>query len=103
MDTIFMNFENSKTSDPRKLLLSLSDKIILKRNDKYVALSKLSIYYTCKNIKKSYKNSKFKISALTWNDEFELPDGSHSVSDIQDYFEYILKKQTVTDNPSIMI
>ena len=69
----------------------------------YVALSKLSIYYTCKNIKKSYKNSKFKISAPTWNDEFELPDGSHSVSDIQDYFEYILKKQTVTDNPSIMI
>ena len=103
MDTIFMNFENSKTSDPRKLLLSLSDKIILKRTDKYVALSKLSIYYTCKNIKKSYKNSKFKISAPTWNDEFELPDGSHSVSDIQDYFEYILKKQTVTDNPSIMI
>ena len=44
-----------------------------------------------KNIKKSYKNNKFKISAPTWNEEFELPDGSYSISDIQDYFEYILK------------
>ena len=57
-----------------------------------------------KNIKKSYKNNKFKISALTWNEEFELPDGSYSVSDIQYYLEYIIKKhETVTDNPSIMI
>ena len=86
MDTIFMNFENSKTSDPHRLLLNLTDKINLKRSDKYVALSNLSIYYTWKNIKNSYENNKFKISALTWNEGFELPDGSYSVSDIQDYF-----------------
>ena len=88
-----MNSENSKTSDPhRLLLLNLSDKINLKRSDKYVALSDLSIYYTWRNIKKSYKNNKFKIAASTWNEECELPDGSYSVSDIQDYFKYTFKK-----------
>ena len=91
MDTIFMNSENSKTSDPHRLLLNLTDKINLKRSDKYVALSNLSIYYTWKNIKNSCENNKFKISALTWNEEFELPDGSYSVSEIQDYCEYIFK------------
>ena len=91
MDTIFINSENSKTSDPHRLLLNLSDKINLKRSDKYVALSNLSIYYTWKNIKKSYKNNKFKISALTWNEEFELLDGPYSALDVQDYFEYILQ------------
>ena len=74
MDTIFMKSKNSGTSDPHWLLLSLTDKIKLKRSDKYVALSNLSIYYTWKNIKKSYKNNKFKISALTWDQEFKLPD-----------------------------
>ena len=73
MDTIFLNSRNSKTSDPHRLLLNLSDKIILKRSDKYVALSNLSIYYTPKKI--PYKNNKFKISSQTWNEEFELPDG----------------------------
>ena len=92
MNTIFMNSVNSKTSDPHRLLLKLTDKIDLRRKDKYIALSNLSIYYTWKNIKKSYKNNKFKIPAPTWNEEFELPDGSYSISDIQDYFEYILKK-----------
>ena len=62
----------------------------MKRSDKYVALSSLSIYYTWKNIKKSFKNNNFKIPAPTWNEEFELPDGSYSVSDMQDYFKYIL-------------
>ena len=99
-----MNSENSKTFDPHRLLLNLSDKINLKRSDKYVALLNLSIYYKWKNIKKSYKNNKFKASALTWNEEFELPDELYSVSDIQDYFKYIFKKyKAVTDNPSIMI
>ena len=82
MDTIYMNYENSKTSDPHKLLLNLSNKINLKRNNKYVALSNLTIYYKCKNIKKSYKNSNFKILTPTWCDKFELPDGSYYVSDI---------------------
>ena len=77
-----MNSENSKTSDPHRLLLNLADKINLKGSDEYVALSNLSIYYTLENIKKSYKNNKLKISAPTWNEEFELPDGSYSVSDI---------------------
>ena len=91
MDTIFMNYENSDTSDLYRLLLSLSDKINLKKRDKYVTLSNLGIYYTWKNIKKSYKNNKFKISAPTWNEEFELPDGSYSVSDIQDTLNITLK------------
>ena len=85
MDTIFMNSRNSrnsKISDPHRLLHSLSDKINLRRKDKYVALSSVSIYYTWKNIKKSYKNNRFTISAPTWNEEFELPDGSYSISDI---------------------
>ena len=88
-----MNSKNSKTSDPHRLLLNLTDKMNLKRSDKYFALSNLSTYYAWKNIKKSYKNSKFKISDPTWNEEFELPDGLCSVSDIQDYFEYILKNK----------
>ena len=105
IDAIFMNSDNSKTSDSPRLLLNFSDKINLKRSDKYVALSNLSIYYTWKNIKKSYKNSKFKLSAPTWNEEFELPDGSYSASDIQDYFEYILKehREKKTDNHSMEI
>ena len=91
MDTIFMSSKNSKTSDPHRQLLNLTDKINLKRSEKFVALSNLSIYYTYKNIKMSHKNNKFKISAPTWNEEFKLPDGSYSISDIQEYFEYILK------------
>ena len=77
-----MNSKNSKAPDPHRLLLNLLDKISLKRSDKYVTLSNLSIYYTQKNIKKPYKNNKFKISVPTWNKKFELPDGSYSVSDI---------------------
>ena len=93
-----MNSKNSKTSDPHRLLLNLPDKTNLKRSDKYVALSNLSNYYTWKNIKISYKNYKFKISVAIRNEEFELLDGSYSVSDIQDYFTYILKKhETVSD------
>ena len=92
MDTIFMNSENSKTSKPHVLVLKLTNKLDLRIGKKVIALSNLSIYYTWKNIKSSCNNNKFKISAPTWNDEFDLPDGSYSVSDIQDYFEYIEKK-----------
>ena len=99
-----MNSENSKTSDPHCLLLNLANEINLKISDKYVVLSNVSIYYTWKHIKKSYKSNKLKISAPTWYEEFDLPDGSYSVPDIQDYFKYLLKKhETVTDNLSIMI
>ena len=103
MDTIFMNSENSRTSEVL-LVLNLTDKLDLRRGQKTVALSNLSIYYTWKNIKSSYNNNKFKISAPTWGEEFELSDGSYSISDIQDYFEYILKKHSESvDNPSIRI
>ena len=97
-----MNSKNGKISDPHRILLSLTDKIDLRRRNNYVALSNLSIYYTWKNIKQSYRNNKFKISAPAWNEEFELPDGSYSISYIQYYFEYIFKKQGgKTVNPSI--
>ena len=82
MDTIFMNSENSRTSEHHLLVLKLSDKLDLRRGKKTVALTNLSIYYTWKNIKSSYSTNKFKISAPTWNEEFEFPDGSYSVSDI---------------------
>ena len=104
MDTIFMDSENSRTSEYHILVLKLTDKLDLRRGQKTVALSNLSIYYTWKHVKSSYNNNKFKISAPTWSEEFELPDGSYSVSDIQDYFEYILKKHSESvDNPSIRI
>ena len=87
-----MNSENSKTSMLHVLTLKLTSKLDLRLGEKVIALSDLSIYYIWRNIKSSYSNNKCKISAPTWNDEFELPDGSYSVSDIQDYFKYILKK-----------
>ena len=87
-----MNSENSKRSEPHILKLKLTDKLDLRVDKKVIALPNLSIYYTWNNIKNSYNNNNFKISALTWNEEFTLPDGSYSISDIQDYFEYILKK-----------
>ena len=80
-------------------MLKLTDKLDLRRGQKTAALSNLSISYTWKNVKSSYNNNKFKISPPTWSEEFKLPDGSYSVSDIQDYFEYVLKKSV--DNPSI--
>ena len=103
MDTIFTNSENSKTSECHVLVLKLTDKLDLRRGQKTVGLSNLSIYYTWKNVKRLYNNNnKFKISAPTWTEEFELPDGSYSISDIQDYFEYVLKKHSESvDNSSI--
>ena len=102
MDTVYMNSENSKTSEHNVLVLKLTDKLDLGGGQKTVALSNLSIYYTWKNVKSSYYNNKFKISAPTWGEEFKLPDGSYSIPDIQDYFEYILKKHSESvDNPSI--
>ena len=92
MDTIFMNSENSETSRSRVLILKLTNKLDLRVGEKIISLSNLTIYYPWKNIKSSYNNNKFKTSASTWNDRFELPNGSYSVSDIPDYFEYILKK-----------
>ena len=92
MNTIFMNAENSKTSKSHILALKLTKKLDWRIGEKVIALSNLNIYYTWKNVKSSYNNNNFKISTPIWSDEFELPDGLYSVSDIQSYFEYILKK-----------
>ena len=111
LNKIALNYKNghyiydSKNSQPPKrhvLILKFTDKLDLRRGKNRIAISNLSIYYTWKNIKSSYNNNKFKISALTRNDKFELPDGSYSVSDIQDCCEYILKKHGEDiDNPSV--
>ena len=99
-----MNTENSKTSEQHRFKLDLTDKINPKNPNKNMALASLSIYYPWKNIKSEYDNNKFKISAPTWNDTFDLPDGSYSIADIQDYFEIIIKKhETLTENPPIQI
>ena len=104
METIFMKTENSKTSEPHRCKLDLTDKLNLKNPNKNMALANLSIYYTWKNIKSEYNNNKFKISAPTWNDTFDLPDGSYSIDDIQDYFEFIIKKhETLTEDLPIEI
>ena len=84
-----MNSENSKTPKPHILILKLINKLDLRIGKKVVVLSNLSIYYTWKNIKSWYNNNKFKISASTGSDKFEVPDRSYSISDIQDYLEYI--------------
>ena len=99
-----MNTKKSKTNEPHRFRLSLVDKLNLKNPNKNIALGNLSIYYTWKNFKSAYNNNKFKISAPTWNDTFDLPDGSYSIEDIQDYFEFIIKKhETLTENPPVQI
>ena len=102
MKTILMNTENSKTDEPHKFVLNLSQRLDLRSSDKYVAYENLSIYSAWKNIRKQYQNNKLQIIAPTWNDEFELPDGSYSLLDIQDYIEYIIKNhETLTAIPPI--
>ena len=100
-----MNTENSKTNESNKFIYQFTDQNNLKSsNNKNIVLVNLSIYYTWKNIKSAYNNKKLKISAPTWNDEFDLPDGSYSISDIQDYVEFIIKKHdTLAENPPIQI
>ena len=90
METIFMSTENNKTNEWHEFILILSQKLDWRSSDRLVALQNLSIYYIWENIRKQYKNNKLKIIAPTWNDEFELSDGSHSVSDIQDHIELFI-------------
>ena len=92
METIFMSTEYSKTNEPHRFKLDLTDKLNLNNPNKNMVLANLSIYYTWKNIKSKYNNNKFKISAPTWNGTFDLPDGSLSIVDTRDYFEFIIKK-----------
>ena len=99
-----MNTENSKTSEPHRFKLDLTDKLNLQNPNKNMALAILSICYTWKNIMSEQNNNKFKISTPTWNDTFDLPYGSYSVSDIQDYFEFIITKhKTLTENLPVQI
>ena len=99
-----MKSDNSKSSKRHILKLRLTSKLDLRLGKKMIPLSKLGIYYTWKNIKGSYSNNKFQISAPTWNEQFKIPDACYSVSDIQDYFEYILKKHGEnTNKPSKQI
>ena len=91
-----MTTENSKTSAPHRLKWDSTDRLNLKNPNKNMALANLSIYYTWRNIKSEYSNNKFKISAPTWNETFDLPDGSHSIEDIQDYFEFFIKKTSTS-------
>ena len=99
-----MNTEISKTNQPHRFRLDLTDKLNLKNPNTNMALANLSIYRTWKNIKLVYSNNKCKISATTWNDAFDLPDGSYSISDIQNYFEFIIKKhKTLIENPLLQI
>ena len=104
METIFMNTENSKANDSNNFFYYFTVKFNLKNPNKNIALVNLSIYYTWKSTRSSYNNNKFKISFPTSNDEFDLPDGSYYISDIQDYLKYIIKKhETVADNSLIQI
>ena len=99
-----MNSENSNMSEPHVLTLKITSELDSRIGEKVIALSNLNIYYIWRNIKSLYNNNKFKISAPTWNDEFQLPDESYSVSDIQDYFEFILEKHgKYVDEPSVKI
>ena len=104
METIFMNTLNSKTNNSNRFVYQFTDNLNNKNPNKNIVLANLSVYDTWKNIKSEYNNSNFKISTPPWNDEFNVPNGSYSVSDIQDYFEYIIKKQeTISDNPPVEI
>ena len=104
METFFINTKNSKTNEPNRFKYDLIDKLDLKNPNQNVALVTLSIYYTWKNVKSTYNNNKFKISAPTWNEIFDLPDGLYNISEIQDYIEYIIKKhETIGENAPILI
>ena len=99
-----MNTENSMTNESITFIYQFTDSNLKTPNNKIIGLVNLSIYYIWKNIKSEYNNNKFKISAPTWNDEFDLPDDSYSIFDIQDYFEFIIKKhETLAENPPIQI
>ena len=104
METFFMNTKNSKTSEPYRFKYDLIDKLDLRNPNKNMALANLSIYYTWKNVKSTYNNNKFKISVPTWNETFDLPDGSYNISEIQNYIEYVIKKhETIGQNAPILI
>ena len=104
MKKIFINTLNSKTNESNRFIYQFTDKLNLKNPSKNMGLAELSIYYTWKTIKSEYSNNKLKISAPTWNEIFNLDDGSYNIEQIQDYFEYIIKKhETIADNTPVQI
>ena len=104
MEKIFMNTLNNRKNESNRFIYQFADKLNLKNPNKNIAFANLSIYCTWRNIKFEYNNNKFKIHAPTWNDEFNLPDGSYNIEQIQDYFKYIIEKhETIADNPSVQI
>ena len=100
---VFMNTENGKTNEPREPVFNLSQRLDLRSLNKHGALQNLSIYCTWKNINQQYKNNELKIIAPTCSDEFELSGCSYSVSDIQDYIEYIIKSPNHYPLPILLI
>ena len=104
METFFMNSKNSKTNELNRFKYDLINKLDFKNPNKNMPLPYLSIYYIWKNVKSTYNNNKFKISAPTWNKTFDLPDGSYNISEIQDFIEYIIKKhETIGENAPKLI
>ena len=104
METIFINTANSKTKHSNNFFYNFTDKLNFKNPNKNIALSNLSIYYTWKKVKSDYNNNKFKISAPTWNDAFDVPDDSYSIAALQNYFEYIIKKhETIADVSPVLV
>ena len=104
METIFINMKNSKMNEPHKFVPNLSQILDLRSSKNHLALQNLSIYYSWENIRKQYENNELKIITQTWNNDFGLPDGSYSVSDIQDYIKYMIKKhETLTTGPPIHV
>ena len=99
-----MNTANSKTKHSNKFVYNFNDKLNLKNPNKNIALANLSIYYTWKNVKSDYNINKFKISAATWNDTLDVPDGSYSIAALQNSFEYIIKKhETIAEVSPVLI
>ena len=100
-----MNTENRKTNKPHKFVFNFSQRLDLRSSNEHVYLQNLSVSYTWNiYIKKQYENNKLKIIAPTWNDEFDLSDGSYSVSDIQDYIKYVIRKlEILTITPPIHV
>ena len=104
MGNFIMNSKNSKTNEPNRFKYDLIDNLDLKNPNKNMALANLSIYYTWKNVKSTYNNNKFKISAPTWNETFDLLDVLYNISEMQDYIEYIIKKrERIGENAPILI
>ena len=98
-----MNTLNSKTNESNRFIYQFTNKLNLKNPNKNMTLANLSIYYTWKNIKSEYNNNKSKISSPTWNEIFTLDDGSYNIQQIQNYFEYVVKKHEDITNEDLHI